>query len=136
MPWIIVAAVLAFPLALNALEVLANPATQIRNIQIRMIAAKADSTVQIEGDSVLLKIPNSLATPDDQTCLRAAHVFHAICSLDPKIILYVSRLTPGITWIGSGDRDSGENHILDHWIPSARNPMTVEWTKQLIDYDE
>ena len=136
MPWIITMAILAFPLALNALEALANPAIQIRNFQIRWIAGQAESMVQIEGDSVFLKIPDSLAQPDDETCRRATQVFHDICSLDPSIILYVSRLTPKILWNGSGTLDSGENFIDRNWIPSARNPMTVEWTRQLIDYDE
>ena len=136
MPWIITIAVLVFPLALNALEVLANPATQIRNFQIKWIAGETGSMVEIEGDQVFLKIPDSLSTPDDQTCYRAATIFHAICSLDPRIILHVSRLNSKTTWNGSGDRDSGENFIDRNWIPSARNPMTVEWTRQLIDYDE
>jgi hypothetical protein len=136
MPWITLIAVLAFPLALNALEVLANPATQIRNFQIKWIAGFAESLVQIKGDSVFLKIPDSLAQPDDDVCRRAAQVFHDICSLDPSIVLYVSRLTPKIVWNGSGDRDSGENFIDYNWIPSARNPMTAEWTRQLVDYDE
>ena len=136
MPWIIAMAVLVFPLALNALEVLANPATQIRNFQIKWIAGEAESMVKIEGDQIFLKIPDTLAQPDDDTCRRAAQVFHDICSLDPRIILYVSRLTPKIIWNGSGDRDSGEDFIDYNWIPSARNPMTVEWTRQLIDYDE
>ena len=137
MPWLMLIAVLAFPLVLNALEALCNPATQIRNFQIKAIASGSDCQVEIEGDQVFLKIPDVMAQPNDDVCLKTANVFHAICSLDPKIVLYVSRLTPKILWNGSGsERDSGENRIENHWIPSARNPMTLEWTRQLIDYDK
>jgi len=133
----IAAALILFPLGLNALEVLVNPATQIRNLQIKAIAFNSDCQVEIEGDQVLLRIPDAMAQPDDDTCNRTARVFHAICSLDSRIVLHASRLTPRLIWNGSGpDRDSGEDRIADHWIPSARNPMTVEWTRRLIDHDE
>jgi hypothetical protein len=122
-----------FPLSLNALEILANPRTQIRDFMVKRLARSNACEVRIEGDSVFLFIPDSLATADDLTCHRAATVFHSICSLDPEITLYVYRLTPRVTWKGSGDKDSGENRIFDHWIPSARNPMNLEWTTHLVD---
>lgn len=84
-----------------------------------------------------------IAIPDD-LCDRerryaAVKLFHELCTLGgPKMELTVYRINPVYVVIGSyaGDRDSGEIIEEKHpGIPSAKNPMTLEWTTKLVNGD-
>jgi len=61
-------------------------------------------------NKMIIRIWGELITGTDGACETAAGLFHGLCSLDPKMVL----------------------HVQGEWIPSLRNPMTLEWTRHLI----
>jgi len=133
----IIAALILFPLAMSALEVLANPSNQIFTMRVQRAAwaYQARVIVNPETKHVILRIPDFLATGTDAACAKAAELFHFICSLDPRVILQVYRINPKIIFNGKydpGTKDSGEQFKQIHWIPSKVNPMTLDWTRELI----
>jgi hypothetical protein len=84
-----------------------------------------------------------IAIPDD-LCDRerryaAVKLFHRICSLGgPELELTVYRINPEYVFIGNpaDDRDAGELFEEVHrGIPSEINPMTLAWTRELVNGD-
>jgi hypothetical protein len=61
---------------------------------------------------VTIRLSDDFEGGDDSEAHRAAQLFHAIC-----IQGYTLKVLP---------------YRVGGWVPSRRNPMTVEWTKYLI----
>ncbi len=135
----IIIACIAFPLAINALEIIANPKDQIFEIRAHHIASNYGATIStmVPHKSITLRIPPSLCVPTDMQVETAAQLFHELCSLNPNLLLYVYEMFPQQALNGAWDpstKDNGEQFIEIHDIPSRINPMTLKWTKKLISY--
>lgn len=87
----------------------------------------------------VIAIPDALTNNTDTGCYQAAQLFHRICSLGgPELELTVYRINPEYVFIGNpaDDRDAGELFEERHpGIPSERNPMTLAWTRELVNGD-
>ena len=135
----ILIACIAFPLAINALEIIANPKDQIFKIRAHNIASNYGAVISamVPNKTITLRIPPSLCIPTDTQVEKAAILFHELCSLNPKLLLYVYEMLPRQTFNGNWNpetKDEGEQFINIHSIPSRVNPMTLAWTKRLVDY--
>ena len=135
----ILIACIAFPLAINALEIIANPKDQIFKIRAKTIASDYGAIISsmVPHKKIILRIPQSLCIPTDIQVKKAAQLFHKLCNLNPKLLLYVYEMHPRQIFNGHWDpstKDGGERFINIHHIPSRVNPMTLAYTSKLISY--
>ena len=133
----IIIACIAFPLAINALEVLANPKDQIFKIRANLIASEYGAIIStmIPNKYIILRIPPALCIPTDSQSLKAMQLFHKLCSLNPNVVLQVYEMSPRQIYNGFWDpetKDEGEQFINVHHIPAAKNPMTLAWTSRML----
>ena len=86
-----------------------------------------------------IAIPDDLTNDTDTGCYQASQLFHKLCTLGgPRMELQVWRINPVYVFTGgpADTKDAGELWEERHsGIPSAVNPMTLQWTTRLIQGD-
>ena len=94
-------------------------------------------TAMVPGKTINLAIPDKLTNETDMGCYQAVQLFYKLCLLGgPDMVLKVFRINPERIPIGGsrGDLDEGERFTEVHkGIPSAKNPMTLDWAEILIN---
>lgn len=110
-------------------------------IRAKAIASEYDAIVTtiVPGEVINLAIPDSLTNDTARGIHSAVRLFHRLCTLGgPNMVLEVFRMYPEYEFIGGAPDtlDAGEMFREVHrGIPSSKNPMTLEWTTELINGD-
>jgi len=88
-----------------------------------------------------IAIPNRLLNDTIEGPYFASQLFLKLCELGgPKMELWVERIHPVVSLNGAWSpetKDSGEQWVEDYYrdIPTARNPVTLEWARELVKRD-
>ena len=88
-----------------------------------------------------IAIPNRLLNDTIEGPYFAAKLFLQLCELGgPDMELWIERIDPEVKMNGAWSpdtKDSGEQWVEDYYvgIPTARNPVTLEWARKLVRDD-
>jgi len=95
--------------------------------------------LSLDNRFMTIAIPDDLTNDTDTGCYQASQLFHKLCTLGgPRMELQVWRINPVHVFTGgpADTKDAGELWEERHsGIPSAVNPMTLQWTTRLIQGD-